>query len=100
MKAFKASKDSPDPSSATLPAVKNATLIPLGVAQKSREVKQWAGKLAPITNPKAASDLKVAEALATAAVTGAIENVEINLQDLADEAFVKQVRAKVSELRA
>jgi glutamate formiminotransferase / formiminotetrahydrofolate cyclodeaminase len=99
MKAFRASKDSPDPNAATLPAVKQATLVPLGVAQKSQEVRQWAIKLGPITNPKAASDLKVADALASAAVSGAIENVEINLQDLADEAFVKEIRTRVSELR-
>src|SRR3954469_25800625 len=98
MKAFKASKDSPDPAAATLPATKQATLVPLGVAQKSAEVKQWAEKLGPITNPKAASDLTVSKALADAAITGAIANVEINLQDLADEAFVKQIRTQVAQL--
>lgn len=100
MKAFKASKDAPDAAAAALPAIKKATLVPLGVAQKSREVKQWSVKLGPITNPKAASDLKVAQALADAAVSGAIENVEINLQDLADETFLREVRSKVSELRS
>ena len=99
MKAFKSSKDSPDPNAVTLPAVKQATLVPLKVAQKAAEVKTWAGKLGPITNPKAASDLTVSKALAEAAITGAIANVEINLQDLADEAFVKQVRQQVAELR-
>ncbi len=99
MKVFKASKDSPDPNGVTLPAIKQATLVPLGVAQKSGEVKQWAKKLQPITNPKAASDLAVAIALAEAAITGALANVEINLQDLADPAFVAEVKAKVAELR-
>jgi glutamate formiminotransferase / formiminotetrahydrofolate cyclodeaminase len=98
MKAYKASKDSPDPNALIAAATKQATLVPLGVAQKSREVKQWAEKLGSITNPKAASDLTVAKALADAAVTGAIANVEINLQDLPDEAFVKQVRAQVAQL--
>src|SRR4051794_35801385 len=41
MKAFKASKDAPDAAAATLPSIKQATRVPLGVAQKSREVKQW-----------------------------------------------------------
>jgi formiminotetrahydrofolate cyclodeaminase len=98
MKAWKASKGSSDPDAVILPASKQATLVPLGVAQKSREVKDWAEKLVPITNPKAASDLTVARALADAAVTGALANVEINLQDLADKAFVKQVRTQVAEL--
>jgi glutamate formiminotransferase/formiminotetrahydrofolate cyclodeaminase len=95
MKAFKESKSSPDPNAVILPATKQATLVPLGVAQKSREVKQWAEKLGPITNPKASSDLVVAKALADAAIAGALANVEINLQDMADEGFVSEVRAKV-----
>jgi formiminotetrahydrofolate cyclodeaminase len=45
-----------------------------------------------------ASDLTVAAALAEAAIAGAVANVEINLQDLADEAFVKQTRARVAEI--
>jgi glutamate formiminotransferase / formiminotetrahydrofolate cyclodeaminase len=98
MKAFKASKNSPDPNAVILPATKQATLVPLGVAQKSHEVKQWTEKLVPITNPKAASDLTVARALADAAIAGALANVEINLQDLADEAFVKQVRSQLAQL--
>jgi glutamate formiminotransferase/formiminotetrahydrofolate cyclodeaminase len=98
MKAYKASKDSPDPNAVILPATKQATLVPLGVAQKSREAKQWAEKLGPITNPKAASDLTVAKALADAAVTGAIANVEINLEGLEDTGFVNDIRAKVKEI--
>jgi formiminotetrahydrofolate cyclodeaminase len=98
MKAFKASKDSTDPNSLILPATKLATLVPLGVAQKAREVKRWAEELVPITNPKAASDLTVAKALSDAAIAGALANVEINLQDMPDESFVKQVRTQLAEL--
>src|SRR4051812_20274931 len=98
MKAYKASKDSPEPDAVILPATKQATLVPLSVAQKAHEVKQWAEKLGPITNPKAASDLTVAKALADAAVTGAIANVEINLEGLEDTGFVNDIRAKVKEI--
>ena len=98
MKAFKASKDAPDPNAVTLPAMKQATLVPLSVAQKSHEVKQWAEKLGPITNPKAASDLTVAVALANAALTGALANVDINLDGLEDAAFVAEIRAKVKTI--
>ncbi|HWR13740.1 MAG TPA: glutamate formimidoyltransferase [Terriglobales bacterium] len=98
MKAFKASKDSADPNAVTMPAMKRATLVPLGVAQKSAEVKQWAVKLGPITNPRAASDLKVAQALADAATAGALDNVEINLQDMADPTFVEETRSKVQKI--
>ncbi len=98
MKAFKAAKDAPDPNAVTLPATKQATLVPLGVAQKSREVRAWAEKLGPITNPKAASDLTVAKALAEAAITGALANVQINLEGLEDAGFLAEIRAKVKEI--
>jgi len=98
MKAFKASKESPDPAAITMPATKQATLVPMGVAEKSHEVKQWAEKLGPITNPRMASDLTVSKALADAAITGALANVEINLQDLPDVTFVSQIRNKVASL--
>jgi glutamate formiminotransferase / formiminotetrahydrofolate cyclodeaminase len=99
VKAFKSSKDASDPGAITLPATKKATLVPLGVAEKAREVKQWAEKLGPITNPKMASDLSVAKALAHAAITGAIANVEINLEGLQDPTFVADIRVSVESLR-
>jgi formiminotetrahydrofolate cyclodeaminase len=46
-----------------------------------------------------ASDLTVAIALARAAVTGALANVEINLEDLVDPAFVAATRERVAALR-
>jgi glutamate formiminotransferase len=98
MKAFKASKDSPEPSTVTLPSMRKATLVPLGVAQKAKEVEELANKLVHITNPKAASDLVVAKALAESAVTGAIANVAINLQDMPDLAFTKEVQSKLAAL--
>ncbi len=55
--------------------------------------------LRPITNPKMASDLAVAVALAQAALTGALANVEINLEDLNDAAFVGEVRSRSAALK-
>jgi glutamate formiminotransferase len=98
MKAFKASKDAADPNALTLPAMKQATLVPLSVAQKSNEVKQWVEKLKPITTPKAASDLTVAKLLAEAALSGALANVNVNIEGLEDTGFVSEVRSKVKEI--
>jgi glutamate formiminotransferase/formiminotetrahydrofolate cyclodeaminase len=55
--------------------------------------------LKPITNPKMASDLTVAGALAEAALTGALANVEINLADLKDAGFVSEVRSRTVALK-
>ena len=55
--------------------------------------------LGPITNPNMKSDLTTSIALARAAVTGALANVEINLESLKDEAFASDVRKKAGLLR-
>jgi glutamate formiminotransferase/formiminotetrahydrofolate cyclodeaminase len=55
--------------------------------------------LRPITNPNMASDLTVADALARAAIVGALANVEINLGSLKDASFAEDVRSKISALQ-
>ena len=56
--------------------------VPLSVAEKAHEVETITKSLKPITNPNMKSDLTTAAALANAALTGALANVEINLVDL------------------
>ena len=68
------------------------------MAERAREVARLVETLKPITNPKMASDLTVAKALAQAALTGALANVEINLEDLPDAAFVDSIRNKTAAL--
>jgi formiminotetrahydrofolate cyclodeaminase len=67
----------------------------MGVAEHAREVGKIAEKLRAVTNPNMASDLTVSKALADAAVTGALANVEINLGSISDEAFVGEMRGRV-----
>ena len=62
--------------------MKQATSVPLGVAERAREVAGIAERLKPITNPNMKSDLTTALALARAAIEGALANVEINLESL------------------
>jgi len=98
MKAYKQAKESSDGEGLISAALKQATAVPLEVAERAREVATIAEKLGPITNPNMASDLTTGIALAEAAITGALANVEINLQSLKDEAFVGEVRKKVTGL--
>jgi glutamate formiminotransferase / formiminotetrahydrofolate cyclodeaminase len=98
MKAYKAAKESQDGEGVINAALRLATAVPLGVAERSREVAQIAERLGPITNPNMASDLTTGIALAQAAITGALANVEINLQSLKDEAFVQEVRKRTNAL--
>jgi formiminotetrahydrofolate cyclodeaminase len=101
MKAYKQSKtDAANSDSLTgiEASLKLATGVPLGVAEKAREVAAIAQTLEPITNPNMKSDLTTALALAGAAITGALANVEINLPSLKDDAFVAEVRKRVQTL--
>ncbi len=104
MKAYKSAKESADGDIAIGSALKQATSIPLGVAQKAVEVDKIATDLKPITNPNMKSDLTTAIALAKAALEGALANVEINLDSLKkdspkDEAFVNETRKRAGALR-
>jgi formiminotetrahydrofolate cyclodeaminase len=100
MKAYKAAKESSDGKAAISSALKQATSVPLGVAERAVEVARIAEKLGPITNPNMKSDLTTSVALAKAALTGALANVEINLESLEDKQFVSETRTKAAALKA
>ena len=100
MKAYKQAKESPERSDGLInSALKQATSVPLGVAEKVKQVAEIARSLGPITNPNMKSDLTTSLALARAAMEGALANVEINLESLKDEAFVGDVERRVAALR-
>jgi formiminotetrahydrofolate cyclodeaminase len=102
MKAYKSAKSSEgytsDGDAAISSALKQATSVPLSVAEKVVEVAEIATNLKPITNPNMKSDLTTAIALARAALEGALANVEINLASLKDAAFIDQTRKRVAVL--
>ena len=102
MKAYKAAKATDEKSGKMLidAALKGATAVPLSVAEKVYEVAQIVKMLEPITNPNMRSDLTTASALAGAAITGALANVDINLASLKDESFAADVRRRTSRLRS
>jgi glutamate formiminotransferase len=103
MKAYRAARETDDGGVGVNAALREATSVPLGVAEKSAEVAQIAETLKPITNPNMASDLTTGIALAGAALTGALSNVEINVGSMKagfaeDDAFVKETRARAEKL--
>jgi glutamate formiminotransferase / formiminotetrahydrofolate cyclodeaminase len=99
MKAYKESKQSADADGMIDAALKQATRVPLGVAESAREIAAIVEKLRPITNPNMKSDLTTASALAHAAIEGASANVEINLESMKDAAFAADVRKRAAVLR-
>src|SRR5260370_42606590 len=80
-------------------ALKEATAVPLGVAERAKEVAQFAESLGPITSPNMKSDLTAAAPLPRAAITGALANVEIHLSSLKEQAFAAEARKKAQTLR-
>src|SRR3974390_139750 len=99
MAAFKKLRENPDAQGEVDGATRKATLVPLGVAERAREVRNLLESLRLTTNPKMASDLATGIALANAAIEGALANVEINLSDLKDQAFVADVGKRVAAVK-
>src|SRR3954453_6785027 len=98
MFAYKKAKESADADGIVDSALKQATNVPLSVAERAREVLTLVEKLGPITNPNMKSDLTTAAALARAAIEGALANVDINLESLKDAEFVRQMRKRTAVL--
>jgi Methenyl tetrahydrofolate cyclohydrolase len=96
MKAYKQAKESSDGNEMIQAALKQATCVPLGVAEKAKTIEQIAEQLKPITNPNMKSDLTTAIALAQAAITGALANVDINLESINDDKFAQDVRRRAA----
>jgi glutamate formiminotransferase/formiminotetrahydrofolate cyclodeaminase len=99
MAAYKKAKEADSGDELIQAALKQATSVPLSVAERAREVLKFAESLRPITRPNMKSDLVTAGTLARAAIEGALANVEINLESLKDAEFAAQVRGKVSTLK-
>ena len=81
-------------------ALKQATSVPQGVAEKAQEVARIATSLEGITNPNMKSDLTTATALARAVIAGALANVEINLASVQDANFVTEMRKRAGAVKA
>jgi glutamate formiminotransferase len=100
MAAYKRSRESAASDGLIDSALKQATAVPLGVAERAREVLRIAEGLHSITNPNMKSDLITAAALALAAIEGALANVEINLESLKDAEFAAQTRQRAQAVKA
>jgi glutamate formiminotransferase len=100
MKAYKLAKTAVDEASGEAlieAALKQATAVPLSVAERANEIAKIIKSLEPITNPNMKSDLTTAVALAGAAQTGALANVEINLTSLKDPTFHSPLILEISD---
>ena len=79
-------------------ASKSAALVPLATAKMACEIRCWVQELRGITFAGAASDLAVAQAMAEAALKGAVENVRANLPSIHDAQWVAEMETKLLNL--
>src|SRR5438270_4712267 len=98
MLAYKQAKTASNGEHLVEEALKQATQVPLSVAQKAHAVSELLDKLKPITNKNMWSDLAVASSLARTAIEGALANVKINLESIQNEPFKGEVRQQVTGL--
>jgi glutamate formiminotransferase / formiminotetrahydrofolate cyclodeaminase len=77
-------------------ALHGATLVPLEVLERAHAMQARLDALA--IPARYGSDLAVAKALAIAAKAGVLENVNINVDSISDEAFKAAVRARLAAI--
>ncbi len=73
--------------------------VPLQVAEQSVALFERLGQLQAVAAASMRSDLEVARWLSAAGARGALANVEINLDEITDSAYVALTRSKIVSLR-
>ena len=101
---YKMPKDTDEQKAARTAAIqktlRDATRVPMQIAEACVEVLQLCTPIAEKGNVGAVSDAGVAALLAEAALRSAALNVLINLAAIKDEAFVARERARLDDLLA
>jgi glutamate formiminotransferase/formiminotetrahydrofolate cyclodeaminase len=80
-------------------ALHGAAEVPLEVAERSAALKSRLEGLATSAPAKFGSDIQTAEALAQAAIHGALANVRINLEGIKDEAHRRNLTSRIGKLQ-
>jgi glutamate formiminotransferase len=103
MKAFKLSQGTAEETSKREEAIQSATRgaaeVPLEVAKRCVILFESLVQLEAIAAASMSSDLKVARLMASAGAQGAMANVEINLEGIADKGYVQSTREEIRSLR-
>jgi len=81
-------------------ATKGAVEVPIEVAEAALAVYERLGQLEGISSASMISDLRVGRLMAAAAVRGALENVAINLDSLADAEYVAAMKSRAAAVEA
>jgi glutamate formiminotransferase/formiminotetrahydrofolate cyclodeaminase len=74
-------------------ALQRAVEVPLEIARRSADIFELLRQLEEVSSPSMLSDVRVARLMASAAVRGALENVNINLEGIRDVGFAERARS-------
>lgn len=103
MKAFKLPQGNPEETRQREEAIQKATRgaaeVPMEVARRSVALFESLVQLETIAAASMSSDLQVARLMASAGARGALANVEINLEGIADAGYVQSMREQIGALR-
>ncbi|MHC4268435.1 MAG: cyclodeaminase/cyclohydrolase family protein [Planctomycetota bacterium] len=78
--------------------LKQATLVPMAVAEYAIRVMELAGKMVTKGNKNTITDGAIGVMMAKTAVLSALYNVKINLKTIKDKAFIDEISKLVKEL--
>jgi len=81
-------------------AMQRAVEVPLEVARRAADIFEMLGQLEEMSSPSMLSDVRVARLMAAAAVRGALENVDINLEGIEDIGFAERARSDARTIAA
>ncbi len=98
--AYKVPKHDPTRAARIDAALLGAAQTPLEAARRADRLIGLAREIGTIGNTNARSDTKVAEALARAALAGAVENVRVNVEGLTEPGPGQALVAEVNRLAA
>ncbi len=80
-------------------SLKEASIVPLKIAQVSLDVLKLADKIVAIGNPHAVSDAAIAGIMGYAGVQGSLYNVKINIVLITDNQFVQDMKMQMQKLQ-
>jgi formiminotetrahydrofolate cyclodeaminase len=80
-------------------ALHSAAKVPLEVAERSAALKSRLERLGTEAPAKFGSDVQTAEALAQAAINGALANVRINLESIKDDGYRSNLTSRIGKLQ-
>ena len=96
--AYRLSKDDPRRAQAADEALVGAAQTPLAMARGAARLLALAQEIGTIGNRNARSDAKVGEVLARAALSGAVENVRVNVGSLSEPGLGKSLLEEAERL--